>query len=260
VTSVVSVVLVEDNEDVAQALQRVLQREGYAVTHAATGQDGIDAILGEQPDVVVLDLTLPDIDGLDVCQRVREDGFEGGILMVTARSDELDRVLGLDYGADDYLAKPYGLAEMQARVRALARRAARQGGAGIATPAGRDSAGVPDAAAPASAPTTGGGAPPGSPAEAGALDVDTRSRRVRVGGEEIALTPKEFDLLALLHAMAGAVLTREDLMSQVWDEHWFGSTKTLDVTIGRLRQKLQQAGANAEVVTVRGVGFRLETG
>ncbi len=241
--------MIEDNEDVAQALQRVLQREGYDVSHYATGREGADAILRDRPDVVVLDLTLPDIDGLDVCQEVREAGYDGGILMVTARSDELDRVLGLDYGADDYLAKPYGLAEMQARVRALARRATRA--------VGSTAASVPAAGPTASAaPAEGSTHPPGTPD----LQLDTHTRRVTVAGADLALTAKEFDLLAILHGAGGGVVTREDLMAQVWDEHWFGSTKTLDVTIGRLRQKLQGAGSRAEIVTVRGVGFRLDTG
>lgn len=244
--------LVEDYEDIALTLQRVLQREGYEVAWVATGGEAVTRIVAEHPDVVVLDLGLPDMDGLDVCQQVRQQGYDGGILMVTARSDELDRVLGLDYGADDYLAKPYGVAEMQARVRALARRSARRAPAAPAAPAAADPV---EAAAPAT--------PVAAPAAADdqALRVDVRTRRVHLGPTELELTPKEFDLLAVLAREPGAVRTREELMSEVWDEHWFGSTKTLDVTVGRLRDKLRAAGGPDHpvvVATVRGVGFRLE--
>ncbi|NYG56650.1 response regulator [Nocardioides perillae] len=239
-----TVLLVEDQEDIALPLQRMLQRDGYDVTWVDTGAGALEAI-GARPDVVVLDLGLPDMDGLDVCRQARDGGFDGGIMIVTARSDELDRVVGLDYGADDYLAKPFGVAEMQARVRALARRAARS-----APPA---ATGPADPGQPARAAQP---APPAAPATG--LRVDRAARRVWVAAAEVALTTKEFDVLALLDTTRGAVVSREQLMAEVWDENWFGSTKTLDVTVGRLRQKLDKAHAPAQVVTVRGVGFRLE--
>jgi DNA-binding response OmpR family regulator len=154
-------------------------------------------------------------------------------MMLTARGGELDRVVGLDVGADDYLAKPFGLAELHARVRALLRRSA----------------------APAAAPTTPAVAPP--PVRTG-LRIEPRARRVWVGDTEVPLTNKEFDVLALLCETRGAVVTRERLMDEVWDSNWYGSTKTLDVTVGRLRQKLEDQSSPARVVTVRGVGFRLE--
>ena len=177
---------------------------------------------------LLLDLGLPDVDGLEVCRRIRDAGSTVPILMLTARGGELDRVVGLDVGADDYLAKPFGLAELHARVRALLRR--------------------------------GGLVPAAStrpPARVG-LRVDGDARRVWVGDDEVPLTVKEFDVLAVLWETRGAVVTRERLMDDVWDENWFGSTKTLDVTIGRLRQKLEDASSPARVVTVRGVGFRIE--
>ena len=155
-------------------------------------------------------------------------------MILTARGSEIDRVVGLDVGADDYLAKPFPLAELLARVRALLRRAARS--AVAAEPA------TPTTSA---APTTG-------------LRVDRDARRVWAGTDELGLTVKEFDLLALLDAERGSVVTRERVMDEVWDENWFGSTKTLDATLGRLRQKLDDADAGVRVVTVRGVGFRLE--
>ncbi|MSY84903.1 MAG: response regulator [Actinobacteria bacterium] len=239
--------IVEDDVDIALTLQRMLERQGYQVTWADTGQKGL-AEIRRSPHVVLLDLGLPDMDGLDVCKQARDEGYDGGIMILTARSDELDRVVGLDYGADDYLAKPFPIAEMQARVRALARRAARSVGAGEA-PADAPAGTAPAAPAAASAAAT----------DEHALRVDVAARRTWVGRQELTLTTKEFDVLALLDAERGAVVTRERLMAEVWDENWFGSTKTLDVTMGRLRGKLEEAGASAEVVTVRGVGFRLES-
>lgn len=245
-----TVLIVEDDVDIALTLQRMLERQGYAVTWADTGQKGL-AEIRRSPHVVLLDLGLPDMDGLDVCKQAREEGYDGGIMILTARSDELDRVVGLDYGADDYLAKPFPIAEMQARVRALARRAARSLGAGEGSP-GEQGAATPTGAPAASAATA-------DPVDEHALRVDVAARRTWVGKQELTLTTKEFDVLALLDAERGAVVTRERLMAEVWDENWFGSTKTLDVTMGRLRGKLEEAGATAEVVTVRGVGFRLES-
>ena len=242
-----TVLIVEDDEDIALTLKRMLERQGYAVTWVTTGAEALDAIRAV-PHVVLLDLGLPDMDGLDVCRQAREEGYDGGIMILTARSDELDRVVGLDYGADDYLPKPFPIAEMQARVRALARRAARSMGA----PARADAEPAAEPSAePAAQSSTGAAGSRG-------LRVNTASRRVWVGEQELTLTTKEFGVLALLDAERGLVVTRETLMSTVWDENWFGSTKTLDVTMGRLRAKLEEAGSGVEVVTIRGVGFRLE--
>ncbi|CAA9378182.1 MAG: Two-component transcriptional response regulator, LuxR family [uncultured Nocardioides sp.] len=222
------VLVVEDEEDIAIPLVRTLEREGYAVASVSSGEEAIARVAGEMPAVVILDLGLPDMDGLDVCRQLRGGGYEGGIIMVTARGGELDRVVGLDVGADDYLSKPFGLAELLARVRALLRRNARTDETSVTTASG--------------------------------LKIDVPSRRVTLEGVEIALTAKEFDVLALLAAHRDHVVSRDTLMNQVWDENWFGSTKTLDVTIGRLRGKLEAAGAMERVVAIRGVGFRLETG
>jgi DNA-binding response OmpR family regulator len=224
--------MVEDDDGIALPLRRTLEREGYAVERVAAGRAGLDRVADTDVALVVLDLGLPDMDGLDVCRSLRGSGYDGGILILTARGGELDRVVGLDVGADDYLAKPFSLGEFLARVRALLRRTTR---AAVPTPT------------PAPAP----------PAKA-AFRVDVQGRRVWVGPAEVALTSKEFDLLSLLHAERGRVLTRERLMDEVWDENWFGSTKTLDVTVGRLRQKLEGSAAPVAIVTVRGVGFRLE--
>lgn len=232
--------LVEDDDGIALPLVRTLERDGYDVERVAAGAAAVDRVAQpgtDDPDLVILDLGLPDMDGLDVCQRIREGGYLGGVLIVTARGGELDRVLGLDVGADDYLVKPFMLSELLARVRALLRRTASPaGGPAVAT--------VPDM--------------PDDTLEE--FRVDRRTRQVWVAGGEVPLNAKEFDLLAELHERDGAVVTREHLMDEVWDENWYGSTKVLDVTMARLRQKLDGHEAPVQIVTVRGVGFRLEQG
>ncbi len=219
--------VVEDEEDIAFPLVRTLEREGYEVLWVETGEKALEEMGLGNVEVVILDLGLPDMDGLDVCRKAREGGFEGAIMIVTARAGELDRVVGLDYGADDYLAKPFGLAELQARVRALLRR-------------------------------TGSGALGAEEVPEGGLRIDVAARRVYSGDDEVPLTGKEFDVLNILAANRDKVVSRGKLMADVWDENWYGSTKTLDVTIGRLRQKLDSVGVVERVVAVRGVGFRLE--
>ena len=221
------VLVVEDEEDIAFPLVRTLEREGYDVEWVDSGQKALD-VLATTPELVILDLGLPDMDGLDVCRRAREAGYQGAIIIVTARAGGLDRVVGLDYGADDYLAKPFGLAELQARVRALLRRTSAGLGGDAADPDG--------------------------------LRIDVEARRVYAGTEEVPLTGKEFEVLSILAANRDKVVSRGQLMADVWDENWYGSTKTLDVTIGRLRQKLESVGVTDRVVAVRGVGFRLEGG
>jgi len=218
------VLLVEDETDMVSPLVQTLEREGYVVDQAATGRDALTAAAREVYDVVILDLGLPDVDGLEVCRRLRAADYDGAVLILSGRSRELDRVVGLDAGADDYLPKPFGLAELLARLRALLRRTT-----------GGESSGVEQR-----------------------LQVDVDGHRVHVGDQEVALTGKEFDVLVVLAANRDRVVSRSQLMSEVWSEGWYGSTKTLDVTIGRLRQKLEKAGPAERVVTVRGVGFRLE--
>lgn len=221
------VLVVEDEEDIAFPLVRTLEREGYDVSWVDTGQKALDELVGRSAEVIILDLGLPDMDGLEVCKKARAAGYEGAIMIVTARAGELDRVVGLDYGADDYLAKPFGLAELQARVRALLRR-------------------------------TGAGSSLNPDESEDGLRIDVAARRVYAGETEVPLTGKEFDVLNILAANKDKVVSRGRLMADVWDENWYGSTKTLDVTIGRLRQKLESVGVTERVVAVRGVGFRLE--
>lgn len=234
--------IVEDDDAIAAPLLRAIGREGYDVDRVATGGEALEQVPRDGVDLVLLDLGLPDMDGLDVCRELRADGYDGAIMILTARAGELDRVVGLDVGADDYLAKPFSLSELLARVRALLRR--------VQPP-------EPDDASAGSgepAPSAGAAAPPARDG----LQVDRAARRAWVGEGELPLTAKEFDVLALLDDRRGAVVSRETLMAEVWDENWFGSTKTLDAAVGRLRQKLQDHDAPVVLGTVRGVGFRLE--
>ena len=214
--------LVEDDESIASPLVRGLEREGFAVAHCDRGGDALETLRVSPTDVVLLDLGLPDVDGFELCREVRARS-DVPIIVVTARGDEIDRVVGLALGADDYVVKPFGLRELVARIRAVTRRASARSEQRQGSPVSR-------------------------------LVVDGRTRRVTLDGAEVALTPKEFDLLALLATDPGAVCNRQDIIDQVWDPHWYGPTKTLDVHIGSLRRKL---GDTRWIETVRGVGYRL---
>lgn len=216
------VLLAEDDEAIAEPLARALRREGYDVEVRGDGQEALDVAL-QGVDLVVLDLGLPTLDGLDVCRRLRASGSSVPVLILTARTDEVDTVVGLDAGADDYVKKPFRLAELLARARALLRR------------------GAPE---PESAPP---------------LLIDQESRRVFLHGQEVALTGKEYALLSVLYRERGKVVSRDQLMHEIWDTEWYGSTKTLDVHVSVLRRKLDEAGdAGRMIATVRGVGFRLD--
>ncbi|MFF3847022.1 response regulator transcription factor [Streptomyces sp. NPDC002328] len=217
------VLLVEDDEPVAESLRRGLKRYGFEVEWVGTGAA---ALAHPGPyDVVLLDLGLPDTDGLDVCKALRGRG-DVPIIVISARSDETDRVVGLELGADDYVSKPFGVREVIARIRAVMRRARPR----AAQAAGPDRYGA-------------------------RLTVDRKAARVHLDGEEVPLAPKEYDLLSFLTEEPGALMTREQIMEAVWDANWFGPTKTLDVHVAALRRKL--AGA-ITIEAVRGVGFRLE--
>jgi DNA-binding response OmpR family regulator len=212
-----SVLVVEDDPGIAGSLVRGLERAGYLARAVGTGSQ---ALAAEPADVVLLDLGLPDADGIDICRRLAARGTSA-ILVVTARGEEGDRVAALDEGADDYLVKPFGLAELLARIRAVLRRI---------QPAG-----------------------PGA-VRHGPLVVDSRTRKVTVHGAEIALTPREFEILECLAADPGRVFTRQALLERIWDAHWYGPTKVLDVHVAALRRKL---GVPGLIETVYGRGFRL---
>ena len=210
--------LVEDDDSIALPLAEGLRREGFGVTRAATGAEALAADPG---DLVLLDLRLPDMDGFTVCRELRRVS-EVPIIVVSARGEEVDRVVGLELGADDYVVKPFGLRELVARIRAVSRR------------------------------SHGGGAAEGE-LTAGPVRIDLRAHRVTVEGREVHLTGKEFDLLSALVRDAGAVVDRERLLREVWDTTWYGSSKTIDVHVAALRRKL---GDPALIETVRGVGLR----
>jgi DNA-binding response OmpR family regulator len=230
---VASLLLVEDDERISQPLVRLLQHEGFEVTHVATGHAGLAAAQESPPDLVLLDLSLPDLDGLEVCRSLRSTHPAMPIVMLTARGEEVDIIVGLDAGADDYIAKPFRVGELVARIRARLRIAAAGGG---------------DAS----------DAPTSSPGSIG-LHVDAVARRVWMNGAEIVVSPKEFDLLAYLWQHRGATVRREQIMSDVWDENWWGSTRTLDTHVAALRRKLGDVGDPPQLITtVRGVGLRLE--
>ncbi|MEV6932218.1 response regulator transcription factor [Dactylosporangium sp. NPDC051485] len=216
--------LVEDDARVAAALATALRRRGHEVVHCPTAQSALDAFAGEAFDLILLDLNLPDGDGIEVCRALRRKDETVAIIAVTARAEERDRVLGLRTGADDYVVKPYSMAELNARIEAVMRRAAR--------------------AAP----------PPSETLTAGPVTVDTAARRVVVdGGREVALTRKEFEILAVLARTPGVVVSYDRLILAVWQTSFVGR-HTLDVHVGSLRAKLDVPGL---VQTVRGVGYRL---
>jgi DNA-binding response OmpR family regulator len=218
--------LVEDDEAIAAPLGRALVRDGHGVESVSSGEAALERLALGGVELVVLDVGLPGIDGVEVCRQIRRTAPDLPVLMLTARSEELDAVLGLDAGADDYITKPFRLAELLARVRTNLR----------------------------SAPDTGD-------LVEGRVRIDPAARQVWLDGSELSLSPKEFDLLELLARNAGTVVTRERIMEEVWDEHWFGSTKTLDVHVSWLRRKLGDDPASPRcITTVRGVGFRFERG
>jgi hypothetical protein len=216
------ILLVEDDDAIAASLISGLATSGMTVRRVS---NGADAVAAQMPDVVLLDIGLPDIDGFEVCRRIRQNS-QVPIIMLTARDEEIDRVFGLEIGADDYVTKPFGLRELIARIRAVSRRRAAVD------------------------------LPVSEVLEIGNLKLDLSTRRVYLSGAEIELTTKEFDLLAYLAEHPGIVHRRTDIMESVWDANWYGPTKTLDAHVAAVRKKL----GNADwIEAVRGVGFRLES-
>jgi DNA-binding response OmpR family regulator len=223
------ILFVEDERSISEPFSKALAREGFEPHVAGTAARALELAESLEPDLILLDLHLPDGDGRDVCRTIRaRSGVP--IIILTARGTETDRIVGLELGADDYVVKPFSGAEVMARIRAVLRRAA---------PTRPEEEAVPP------------------PVTIDALHVDVGARRATLAGEELSLSRKEFDLLAELVRNAGRVVTREALMDRVWDENWFGSTKTLDVHVRWLRGKLGETAETAHYLeTVRGVGFR----
>jgi DNA-binding response OmpR family regulator len=218
--------VVEDDADIAHSLKHNLEREGFVAQIASDGEAGLKAALGNPPDLVILDLNLPGLDGLEICRRLKKDPATAGVpvVMLTARVAEADKISGLDLGADDYVTKPFSVREFLARVRAVMRRYEKEAG---------DAEQLAD----------------------GPVAIDLAARRVKVEGREIALTRKEFDLLADLVRNRGRVLTRERLLERVWGYSYPGETRTVDVHVRRLRKKIGSA-ADERLETVVGVGYR----
>ncbi len=217
--------VVEDEPSIAEPLADHLVREGFEPEVASSLADARRSFERHEPDIVLLDVMLPDGDGRDLCREFRA-GSDAVIVMLTARGEEVDRIVGLELGADDYLVKPFSVAELIARIRAIQRR-------------GR------------------GGTSRRAPIEIGDLSLDPAARIVTKHGQTVELTAKEFDLLRMLMSRAGEVVGREEIMDEVWDPHWFGPTKTLDVHISWLRRKIEDDPSTPRyITTVRGVGFR----
>jgi DNA-binding response OmpR family regulator len=220
------ILLVEDEAAITEPLADALEREGFSARVAGTVADALEMAGSKEPDLVLLDIGLPDGSGLDVCRELRKRG-DVPVIMLTARGAEADRVAGLELGADDYVVKPFSAREVTARVRAVLRRAA-PGGAGS-----------------------------GDAIEIGGLRLDPDRRAAILDGDELELSRKEYELLRTLMEQAGRVISRQALIEEVWDMNWFGSTKTLDVHVSGLRKKLgDDASEPTYIHTVRGVGFR----
>jgi two-component system, OmpR family, alkaline phosphatase synthesis response regulator PhoP len=223
-TRVQTVLVVEDESSIASFVALYLKNAGYRVQTAGTGQDALDVLSRERPDLIVLDLMLPDIDGIEVCRRVRR-GSDIPILMLTARDEDVDKIIGLEVGADDYLTKPFNPRELVARVKSILRRA------------------VPERREPQE-----------RQLKHGLLQIDAGRREVHVDGKEVQLAPKEFDLLWELLDHRGLVLTRDQLLERVWGYTFAGDTRTVDVHVRQLRRKLGEA---SPIVTVWGVGYKV---
>ena len=217
-----TVLVVDDEPNIADLIELYLAREGYRVVKAGDGEAGLRAVAEHRPRLVVLDVGLPDIDGLEVCRRLRQNSTIP-VIFLTARDSEVDRVLGLELGADDYVTKPFSPAELIARVKAVLRRTDQVGGAEVIA--------------------------------AGDVAVDLGRREVRVRGEAVAFTTKEFELLQFLAEHPGLALSRQQILDGVWGYDWFGDSRTVDVHVAQLRKKLDGA---VQIDTVRGVGYRLE--
>jgi len=227
-----TILVVEDEENLLEALKYSLKKEGYSVLTAGDGEKGLELAREAKPDLVILDIMLPKLDGLEVCRILRRETTIP-ILMLTAKAEEVDRVVGLELGADDYVSKPFGMRELLARVKALLRR----------------SRPTPEVSSAASGETLG----------AGNLEVNLSSHTAKLNGKPLGLTPREFALLAVLVAGKGRAFTREQLLERLWGQDWVGDTRTVDVHVRWLREKIEADPSEPRrIITIRGVGYRFE--
>ncbi len=223
----VRILLVEDDNTLIETLSYNLRNEGYKLVTATDGKTGLELGRDKKLDLIILDVMLPELDGLSVCRILRREGVETPVILLTARSGEMDKIIGLDSGADDYITKPFSLGELLARIRVVLRR--------------KPSAGI------------------ASKMTAGGLTIDFVSRQVQRGDETLSLSHKEFDLLAELVRNQGAVLSRDLLLTKVWGYDYTGGTRTVDVHIRWLREKIETDPSHPEhILTVRGIGYRFE--
>lgn len=224
-----SVLVVEDEENLLAALRYNLEHDGHSVLTAADGANGLETARAASPDLIILDVMLPGLDGLEICRILRRES-DAPILMLTAKGEEIDRVVGLELGADDYVAKPFSMRELMARVRALMRR-----------------------------PRSRTAGPRGETLQAGPLMLDTEAHSARLSGEELRLKPREFDLLALFMRNPGRAFTRDQILERLWGHDYIGDVRTVDVHVRWLREKIEaEPSAPARIITIRGVGYRFE--
>ena len=224
-----SVLVVEDEENLVEALRYNLEHEGYAVLTAPDGGSGLETARAALPDLVILDVMLPNLDGLEVCRILRRE-TDVPILMLTAKGEEIDRVVGLEIGADDYVTKPFSMRELMARVRAMLRRPRKSASARMA-----------------------------EPLRAGSLAVDVDAHQASLNGKELRLKPREFDLLALFMRNPGRAFTRDQILEQLWGHDYIGDVRTVDVHVRWLREKIEaDPSTPARIITIRGVGYRFE--
>ena len=251
------ILIVEDEEKIARFVTLELEHEGYQVEHAADGRTAVDLALERDYDLILLDVLLPQLNGMEVLRRVRKHK-DVPVIMVTARDAVMDKVAGLDAGADDYLTKPFAIEELFARIRVALKRAeavrAASGVGGVGAGEGATGAGT-TATSPAGDSTQTSAAPSPAALAVGSVALDPDRREVTVGGSPIALTAREFDVLALLMAHAGTVLTRERIAHEALGYEYVGDTNNVDVHIAHLRAKIEDAGGARIIQTVRGVGY-----
>ena len=225
------ILVVDDEKSIVRLVTFNLEKEGFKTLIANNGNEALEKINTEQPDLVILDLMLPGLDGLEVCRRVRQKGLPVAVIMLTAKDQEIDRVLGLELGADDYITKPFSPRELVARVKAVLRRTSPQEEI----------------------------SQPGERIKIGTLTIDSERYEVKVGGKQVELTPKEFELLELLARNAGKVMTRDVLLNHIWDYAYDGDTRIVDVNVSHLREKIETNPKNPVYIkTVRGVGYKFK--